>query len=148
MHLLGHKRDPMRFCKPLVACLGQVALPCSQEPSLRRLTAEADHIEPVSADKVIRLPSGLLHIDKGCILLGIQRRRHLIPSEGGMAGKVGAEALFHNLGFVRRTPFCQKHSGQAGPSLQQCLRNETSCRRGFLLPKDAAAMPANGWQES
>lgn len=143
MHLLGHKRNPIRFCKPLDARLGQVALPCPQGPSLRRLTAEVDHIEPVSADEGIGLPSGLLHIDKGCILLGIQRKRHLIPSEGGMAGKVGAEALFHNLGFVRMTPFCQKHSGQAGPSLQQRLRNETSCRRRSLPPEDAAAMPAN-----
>ena len=110
---------------------GRLRFLAQQGPSLWRLMAEADHIEPVSADEGIGLPSGLLHIDKGCILLGIQRRRRLIPSKGGMAGGVGAEAFFQDLWFVHRAPFCQKHAGcttQIGRSLQQRLRNETSCR--------------------
>ena len=131
IHLLRHKRDPIRFCKPLDACHGQVALPCPQGPSLRRLTAEVDHIEHASEDEGTRYSCGLFHEGSRCRLFGIERRRHLVPGEGGMAGKVGAKAVAQDLWFVHRTPFCQKHAGctaQIGRSLQQRLRNETSCR--------------------
>ena len=114
IHLFGYKLEAMRLCNLLGARLRRIAPPLGTRfpviaagSSLRRLMAEVSHIEPAFEGEGIRLPSGRFHLDKGCELFLIQRRCHLVPGKGGMAGGVGAETLFQDLELVHGSPFCQ-----------------------------------------